>query len=194
MGKLRREVDNSASEIKWVKRGEWIRTLGIPIGEEFDEEDFWLQRYYKGKKLLATWRIRVARNLTVFGRAEIAGALIFSRYRFYAQVMHVPDSIMHAILSDVQHLLWTNDLNLTPDEIGSVLEKRWTLKEGVQWRKKHDFGVGLLDWEAHVKALQVKALLRYNDASKGDWKLVLDRWMGRTPEGRGGIFADRTIE
>ena len=66
MGRLRQQRDCSSesAEIKWVKEGEWIRTLGIPIGESFDEEDFWMQRYLAGKKLLATWGIRVARNLT----------------------------------------------------------------------------------------------------------------------------------
>ena len=180
MGRLRRQSDDTSSDIKWVRRGDWIRTLGVPIGEDFEEEDFWLQRYLKGKKLLATWGIRVARNLTVFGKAEIAGALVFSRYRFYAQVMHIPKSIMQAIISDVQHLVWTSDLDFLPDEIGSNLEQRRTFRAGVQWRKKQDFGIGLLDWESHVKALQVKALLRYNDASTGDWKIVLDQWMFRS--------------
>ena len=76
------------------------------------------------------------------------------------------------------------------DELGSDLENQRPFLDGVQYRSKARLGVGLLNWRAHVQALQIKALLRYNDATRGEWKQVLDAWLGRTPERRGAIFAN----
>ena len=51
-----------------------------------------------------------------------------------------------------------------------------------------------MHWPSHVKGLQIKLLLSYNDASMGEWKLVLDCWLARTREGRGAAFANYRIK
>ena len=31
--------------VKWAKAGEWCVSLGVPIGNDFDEAKWWLKRY-----------------------------------------------------------------------------------------------------------------------------------------------------
>eukprot|EP00962_Isochrysis_galbana_P016560 scaffold4749_cov137-Isochrysis_galbana.AAC.8 len=50
-------------------------------------------------------------------------------------------------------------------------------------------GTGLLDWDSHVKAMQVQWLLKYLDASASTWKLLLDCWFARTSLGRAAILS-----
>ena len=104
---------------------------------------------------------------------------------------------MQAIEQDVQFLMWNKDGNVIAGEVGADLEGVLTkrpFKEPVQYNHITQLGVGLLNWGAHVKAITIKILQHYNDASMGEWKQVLDAWLGRTPDDRGAIFADYRIK
>eukprot|EP00967_Tisochrysis_lutea_P060131 scaffold76827_cov32-Tisochrysis_lutea.AAC.1 len=50
-------------------------------------------------------------------------------------------------------------------------------------------GLGLLDWDNHVKALQAKWILNYLDARQAQWKQVLDAWFCRTNMGRAAVLS-----
>ena len=50
-------------------------------------------------------------------------------------------------------------------------------------------GVGLLDWDNHVKALQAKWILNYLDARQAHWKQVLDAWFCRSNLGRAAVLS-----
>eukprot|EP00962_Isochrysis_galbana_P002587 scaffold702_cov119-Isochrysis_galbana.AAC.7 len=73
-----------------------------------------------------------------------------------------------------------------------------TDSKAYKWIKHHtapitpkggaSLGVGLLDWNSHVKAMPVKWLLKYLDASVSTWKLILDCWFARTSLGRAAIL------
>ena len=41
------------AEIKWCPEGEYIISLGVPIGHNFDEDEFWLSKYHKTKSRMA---------------------------------------------------------------------------------------------------------------------------------------------
>ena len=50
-GKLKREphvisTDVKSDLIKWVKEGEWVRLLGIPFWEKYDEDQFHESLYF----------------------------------------------------------------------------------------------------------------------------------------------------
>ena len=53
--------------IQWVKRGCWIRTLGIPVGEDFREEDFLMDKYNKCRRLFSRWGPYIIQYITGFG-------------------------------------------------------------------------------------------------------------------------------
>ena len=174
--------------IKWVKPGEWIRSLGLPLGEDFSTHDFCQAIYRKVKRKLVVWGRKVARELTIYGRAMMVNSFIYSTFRFYAMALEIPKDIMNAIESDVQAIIWNRDMSFDPEELGTDLDRRPLYKAGVELLPRRELGLGLLHWPSHVKALQVKVLLRYLDATRGEWKDALDAWLARLPEGRGAIL------
>ena len=149
-----------------------------------------MEKYCKCRRLFSKWGPYMVQYLTGFGRAMIINTLYFSRFRFYAQALVLPRKLSAAIVEDAQYLLNEKEIVMNVDEIGSELTNNRVLRDGVQTQNKSKLGVGLLPWEAHVKALQGHTLLRYNDATRGEWKQVLDHWLGRTAEQRGAIFAN----
>ena len=38
-------------------------------------------------------------------------------------------------------------------------------------------GLGLINWRTHVKAIQIKALLDYRNATRSDYKKILNEWI-----------------
>ena len=44
------------ANVRWCKEGEWIISLGVPIGNNYNELEFWKQKYRKCKTLLASWK------------------------------------------------------------------------------------------------------------------------------------------
>ena len=115
--------------------------------------------------------------------------MVFSRIRYPCHCMEVPKHILDSIKSDTQALLWQKDYAPDPTLWGSDLEKkRWMKQQSQSGKPRTHLGVGLLDIESHIKALKVKQLLTYNDASQGAWKQVLDCWFQRSVYGRGAVF------
>jgi len=174
--------------ISWVQPGEWIRTLGLPIGEDFSRSDFCYAIYTKVKRKMVVWGRKIARELTIYGRAMMANSFIYSSFRFVAMAMEIPKEILTAIESDVRALIWNREMTFDAEETGTERDRNPLYKEGVELLPRRELGLGLLHWPSHVKALQVRALLNYNDASRGEWKTVLDAWLARLPEGRGAMF------
>ena len=68
-----------------------------------------------------------------------------------------------SIDEDVQALVWAKDYLFDKNEIGSMLDySRW-MKAGSQTLKTKDgFGLGLIDWPAHEKALRSRWVSQYN--------------------------------
>ena len=176
-------------DIAWCKPGEYIISLGIPFAEDPDAlESFFEAKYLKMKRLLANWY--AIHTLTTLGRAMIAGSLVYSRFRYYVQAMVMPTHIHAAIEATVQSLVWNRDLDFDPDKVGDNLTSRRWMRMEAQFRPKHELGLGLLDWRSHVKALHCKAVLQYINATRGEYKLILDYWLARGSMGRGGICTD----
>ena len=191
LGALRR-VKKPPANIRWCKEGEWIISLGVPIGNNFNELEFWRQKYRKCKALLAGWKD--LNHVTPWGRAMLANNMVLSRFRYWAQVMHVPTEIMQSIASDVQALIWNKECDFNKEEEGTSLRNLpWVSKEARNLPSKEG-GLSLLNWTAHVKALQVKTWLQYRDGNRGEWKPVLDQWVCRFFEQRGAPFSTVATE
>ena len=176
----------STDKIKWVKKGEWVRLLGIPFWEDYDPNLFWDQLYNKTKCKLAAWRNHAL--LTQVGRNMIANSLILSRFRYWVQCMSIPDYINEAIVEDTQALIWAKEADFDAEEMGTRTAFRRWMKKGVQYRPRKELGLGVLDWPSHVKGLRTIWLFRYLDATCGEYKLILDQWFRRYHEGRGSIL------
>ena len=88
--------------------------------------------------------------------------------------MHIPDNVNQWIQEDVQALIWNKEPVFDPDEDGTeVINKRFMTNEA-QYSPKAQLGLGLMNWNEHVKAIKVKALLDYLDGTTGDYKKILN--------------------
>jgi hypothetical protein len=110
-----------------------------------------------------------------------------------------PEHIIQGLEADVYHLLWAKDHEFDAQTVGSNTKDRPYIKHTAvynkrKWHENTGLGLGLLDLENHAKALRVQWLLKYLDASKGQWKLILDCWFARSRFNRGQIFLLKPID
>ena len=89
MGKLRNMDLPQDMGIQWAKEGEWVISLGVPIGNEVDAETFWRQKIKatqaKSKRWLGMYRS------TYFGRTLVVQAMYLGSLRYcwlYSLLMH----------------------------------------------------------------------------------------------------------
>ena len=174
------------ANIAWCKKGDYIISLGTPIGDDFSLDRFWESKMNKTKRVMAGWHD--INNVTPYGRALLANTSVFGRYRYYNCTLFMDKRNRAAITEDVQKLVWEKDFELDPDEVGSDLNSRRWIADAVQYNPRRAGGLGLLLWDDHVKALAAMTLFRYMDARQEPWKQVLDQYFARYQEGRGAIF------
>eukprot|EP00962_Isochrysis_galbana_P008715 scaffold2424_cov122-Isochrysis_galbana.AAC.1 len=106
--------------------------------------------------------------------------------------MAAPGWFHQALQADVYQLLWEREPTFEAEHFG-------TDSNSYKWIKNHtapitpkggaSLGIGLLDWNSNVKAMQVKWLLKYLDASVSTWKFILDCWFARSSLGRAAILS-----
>jgi exonuclease III len=174
----------------WLRPGEYTKILGVPFWSTGENDTFWEGLYLKIKRRIANWR--QLSNLSIIGRATLANFLIYSVPRYWAQTLAAPKWFHTCLEADVYQLLWERDPLFDVEDIG-------TDSNSYKWIKRHAtpttptgdtlLGTGLIDWPSHIKAMQVKWLLKYLDASQSTWKLILDCWFSRTSLGRAAILS-----
>jgi exonuclease III/sulfur relay (sulfurtransferase) DsrC/TusE family protein len=173
--------------IRWVPPGECMKILGIPFWEEYDVDKFWDMLYGKMKSCLASWR-----NLdwlTICGRNLLASSMIMGRFRYHVQTLECPEWLNKAIESDCKALIWAREPEFNKEEDGTDIQIRRFCGDAENAPRKTGLGGGVLDWRSHLKGLQGVWILYYLDASKGRYKLLLDRWFDRENEGRGIVLS-----
>ena len=169
--------------------GCWVRLLGIPFWESFDPNIFFEQLYARAKGKLASWSDKT-HYLTNLARGRVANTMYLSLFRYWLNCMLPPTHIHEAIKTDLQAFTWAKDLDMDPDEVGCATKFRRWMKEGAQYGSRTvQPGLGILPWDEHCKAIRTRWIFRYLDASRGDYKQVLDCWFARLREGRSAVFS-----
>ena len=194
MGILRRIDPPSDLKIKWVAEKKYVISLGIPIGNDIDEEEFWETKYTKTKAMMAKWKYVFGR--TTKGRVLISKLMVYSRFRYWTQCMLMPKELKKNIEADIKALIWEKEPNFKENELGTKNTgfKR-KMSEEAAYNPWGEGGMGLLHWESHLKALQAKWGIRYLDPGRGAWKLLLDKWIGNNFYcGRGSLLSSIPIE
>jgi hypothetical protein len=189
-------LDRPPVWIQWCKDGDYIISLGVPFGNDFDgspqEVGFWTRIYHTTKSIMARWGAIF--RLTLRGRVMIANSMVYSRFRYWTQVMMMPDEINTWLSQDIHELIWRKDSKFVSGQEGQTVKARRSAKEStakIEWRKG---GIGLLMWDEHLKSLRRLWVRRYLDPGTGDWKKVLDYWIckGHTL-GRGVLLGTRKL-
>ena len=172
--------------IKWCKKGDYLISLGIPIGWDFCLKTFWRTKYYKCKSLMARWHD--VERMSPQGSAMVANAMVYSRFRYWAHCLAMSKEVREAINRDVQALIWGKDIHYDPEEMGSE-KVRGYMKHNAQFNGRKGGGLSLLYWDGHEKALTSYTLFQYNNGRSMAWKGVLDWWFNKFQEGRGAVFS-----
>ena len=172
--------------IKWCKEGDYLISLGVPIGWNFNLKEFWRARYFKCKALLASWHD--VERMSTYGSAMVVNAMVYSRFRYWAHCLAMDNEISAAVEQDAQALIWGKDVCFDSEEIGHQRVRRF-IKYEAQFNKRKEGGIGLLHWPSHVKALTSYTLFQYCNGRSMGWKKVLDWWFCKFHEGRGAVFS-----
>ena len=155
MGSLRNTVMPDNRIIKssqWAKEGDIIISLGVPFGNKIDLEGFWMGKYTKTKTRMAEWRS--VRCRTAKGRVLLSKMFVWSRFRYWAQSLTMPNKVIQLIQEEVNALVWAKDPDFDASEKGNSTKfKRWMTQEA-SIRKWGQGGLGKLCWHSHLNALQ----------------------------------------
>ena len=190
LGSLR-DDPRAPNWIKWCQDGDFIISLGVPFGNDFDgspqERGFWTKIYHQTKSIMARWSAIFSQTLR--GRVMIANAMIYSRFRYWTQVMMMPEEIINWLEEDVHNLIWEKDPHFVSGQEGQTSQAKRKIKRQTACLAWREGGIGLLVWREHLKSLRRMWAKRYLDQERGAWKEVLDLWIckGHT-YGRGIIF------
>ena len=186
-----RNSNEAPNWIKWCADGDFIISLGVPFGNDFEgsaqEMGFWKKIYHKTKAIMARWGAIFSQTLR--GRVMIANSMVYSRFRYWTQVMMMPEEIIKWLEEDVHELIWAKDPQFESGQEGQGQQSKRKIKKDAAKLAWRDGGIGLLVWSEHLKSLRRKWALRYLNHERGAWKEVLDVWMckGHTL-GRGVVF------
>ena len=169
LGSLRGSA-NAPNWIKWCADGDYIISLGVPFGNDFDgsqqEFDFWSKIYHKTKSIMARWGAIF--SLTLRGRVMITNSMIYSRFRYWTQVMIMPSEIIDWIETDVHELIWNPDPHFITGQEGQSEKTKIKIKlntANLAWKQG---GIGCLVWTEHLKSLRKLWIRRYLDPGTGD--------------------------
>jgi len=193
MGSLRGKVMPNNSIIapdQWAKDGEVIISLGVPFGNEVDYEAFWMGKYNKMKVRISNWRSVKCR--TAKGRVLLSKMFVWSRFRYWAQSLTMPNRVIDAIQGDIDALVWARDPEFLASEEGTAAPfKRWMTQEA-SLRKWGTGGLGITCWKTHIKSLLQRWMTRYLDATQAHYKQLLDIYIRDQHTGGRGVILSST--
>ena len=173
--------------IKWAQEGEWVISLGVPIGNDLDHATWWRKKIEAVRIIANKWKNISRRGY--FGRSLVTQAMYYGRYRFWLWSLAVPKSAVNAMQVDADRLLWAKDpiLNDLPKRVRRCVAHRTAI--GPRTRG----GLNEMLWSDHVKAIQAQVIMRYLHPAKAAWKEILDVMLLRNKKGEELFGAGRGI-
>ena len=182
-----------------IDEGKEIRALGVPMGDNLDEEQWWLKRYRVVKARVGRWNGLAKASLT--GRNMLLQAILYGSLRYWFFTLTVPERIITIVEQDAKQLLWAANPELHTDEEGTAKKSRRYIAHVASLLPQKKGGGGIMHLESHIKAFQAQWIIKYLDPRDSPWKDVLDHWIlgngTRTDDtrlGRGVILTPRGLK
>jgi hypothetical protein len=193
LGKLNRERGRAPTGIikdeAWVKDGDSIRALGVPMGNKLDLLEWWRKRYRVVKERVAAWRS--ISHMSITGRNLLLQAILYGSLRFWLFSITIPKQISKMIEEDAYHLIWASNPELFTDEEGTKARSRAYVYAEASYLPQKGGGAGLTHWRSHVRAFYAQWGKRYLHPSEPPWKSVADVWLATPyPMKRGTLLTD----
>ena len=191
--------------IKWAPANGWCISLGVPIGNNFDETKWWGGKINRVRALTSSW-LTLART-KYFGRSLLVQALYFGRLRYWAYSLRQSRAVMGIIQKDADILRWARDPTLTvdTDDEGKPSDhatkntrriRRW-VAEATARGPREKGGLNTMDWTMHITAFKIEWVIRYLQPGEAAWKKIIDSYILydnkrnlRYPEGRNIVLQD----
>ena len=179
LGKLNRERHRAPTGIikddAWVKDGESIRALGVPMGNKLDLVAWWTQKYRQIKQRIAAWRSTA--HMSITGRSLLLQAILYGSIRFWFFTILMSNRILELFESDAYHLVWASKPNLLTNEDGTSTRARAYIHAPATYLDQKQGGAGLPHLKSHMKAFHAQWIRRYLHPSNPPWKSIADIWL-----------------
>jgi hypothetical protein len=170
-------------------QGEWVRCLGVPIGNDLNEEKWWSQKVLATRDKAKQW-VGLFRN-SYFGRNLIVQAMYFGRLRYWLYSLNMPKKTRKIVQKDADILWWSREptLEAITDRLGNaaINDKRirgWVRKSTASGPRKEG-GLRKMDWDTHVDSFLGQWFLRYLHPGEAGWKQIVDHFL--LYDSRGGL-------
>ena len=181
MGNLRHSTDLPPG-IAWKKEGEYMVILGAPIGNAYSEEEYWMTKHIKCLAKLAGWRGIWLQSFQQ--RINTESTLLLSLYWYTAQHTPMTPELTTLITNETDELIWGRIPEFTKPDDGKTAagamprrRRRHWLAQLAMYAPKRKGGAGRARIPAQSRAIQINWVMRYLDATRGDWKSILDHWI-----------------
>jgi hypothetical protein len=191
MGRLRtRRMDPT---VAWAKEGEAVKSLGVPIGNDFDEAKWWKRKIEAVRDVAQKW-VGLYRQ-TYFGRNLVVQAMYFGRLRYWLYSLHMPKEIVEMVQRDADTLWWARE----PDLHQTRRIRRWVAQRSAIGPRNKG-GLNVMNWSDHVDSFYAQWFVRYLHPGNSSWKDLVDHILLHNPgtgeliypEGRGILLANLT--
>ena len=194
LGMGRYKNKNLGMDIKWAKAGEWCVSLGVPIGNDFDEAKWWLKKVQATRNKAQQW-VGLFRS-SYAGRNMIVQSMYFGRLRYWLYSLGMPGQVSKIVQKDADILWWSREPAIHHtggEELASLNDKRirgWVRKP-TALGPRNKGGLSKMVWEIHARNFRAQWVIRYLHPGYSSWKTIVDDWIlfskegdERWPEGR----------
>ena len=141
LGRSRKDRANAPAGIKWVVDGDYITSLGAPLGYEFDEHAYMMTKYRKMRTRLAQWSGRIFMK-TELERVQIANAMLLSLFWYQVQSLTPSKEVSRLINADCDKFIWGNNprFNRKEDAESGRSWRAWVTKAAAVLPKREGGG------------------------------------------------------
>ena len=93
--KSKRYMDKYAPGIEWAKEGEWVITLGVPVGNDLDHTKWWKHKIKAVRSRANRWSNLFRSGY--FGRNLVVQAMYFGSLRYWLWSLHIDRSTITTV-------------------------------------------------------------------------------------------------
>ncbi len=105
MGKFRNH--RIGRGVKWKKDGEWVISLGVPIGNDLDHEAWWDKKIVSIDAKTQKW-INLYKH-SFSGRNLLVQSMYYGSFRYWLYSTHINKTTINKIAAQASRMLWARD-------------------------------------------------------------------------------------
>ena len=180
------------SVIGWLDEGTHTKILGAPLGNGFDENDYWQKIYIKFTERISSWRHRTP-GVVPEARVSLLYSMCLSLFFYQCQTRCPSQELGTKLRRDIEYFIFKKKPNFNSDaDDGEKSYRKWLAKETMHSKKQHG-GLGVPNWDAQVGALQAMWVVRYIGPANQPWRPLLDYYLLHRSGPRGRLESFSTV-